>query len=55
LADEVVVGKKSAAQARESFAKTSRLAASGKSSPYMDGLRFDVDNNRYMTPTGADQ
>jgi hypothetical protein len=55
LADEIVVGKRSVAQAREFFAKTSRLAASGKSSSYMDGLRFDVDNNRYMTPTGADQ
>jgi hypothetical protein len=55
LADEIVVGKRSVAQAREFFAKTSRLAASGKSSAYMDGLRFDIDNNRYMTPTGADQ
>ena len=55
LADEIVAGKRSVAQAREFFAKTSRLAASGKSSPYLDGLRFDVDNNRYMTPTGADQ
>jgi hypothetical protein len=55
LADEIVVGKKNVAQAREAFAKTTRLAASGKSSPYQKGLQFDVDNTRYMTPTGADQ
>jgi hypothetical protein len=55
LADEIVVGKKSVADARALFAKTTRLAASGKSSPYMEGFRFDVDNSRYMTPTGADR
>ena len=55
LADEIVVGKRSVADARAYFAKTSRLAASGKSSPYLDGLRFDVDINRYMSPTGGDQ
>lgn len=55
LADEIVVGKKSVAQARRFFDRTARLSASGKSSPYLEGLRFDVDNNRYMTPTGADR
>lgn len=55
LADEIVVGKRSVAGARAFFAKTSRLAASGKSSPYSDKLRFDADNARYMTPTGADR
>jgi hypothetical protein len=55
LADEIVAGKKSVAEARAAFEKTARLAASGKSSPYTKRLRFDVDNSRYMTPTGADQ
>ena len=55
LADEIVVGKRTAADARAFFARTSKLAASGKSSRYSESLRFDVDNNRFMTPTGADQ
>ena len=54
LADEIVAGKKNVAQAREFFAKTTRLAASGKSSSYRESLHFEVDNARYMTPTGAD-
>ena len=55
LADEIVVGKRSVSDARAFFAKTSRLAASGKSSPYTEAFHFDVDNTRFMTPTGADQ
>ncbi len=55
LADEIVTGSRTAADARAFYAKTARLAASGKSSAYLDELRFDVDNVRYMTPTGADQ
>ena len=55
LADEIVVGKKSVAEARIFFAKTSRLAASGKSFSYREGLHFDVDNARSMAPTGADR
>ncbi len=55
LADEIVTGKRTAADARGFFRKTSRLAASGKSSPYLEGLMFEVDNTRFMTPTGADQ
>lgn len=55
LADEIVTGKRGVADARALFLKTTRLAASGKSSPYLDALRFEVDNNRYMTPTGADR
>ena len=55
LADEIVVGKRTVGDARAFFAKTSRLAASGKSSPYTEALHFDVDNTRFMAPTGADQ
>lgn len=55
LADEIVVGKRTVPEAREFFARTKRLGQSGKSSPYLDQLRFDVDNDRYMTPTGADR
>ena len=55
LADEIVVGKRSVAGARAYFAKSARLAASGKSSPYRERLRFGVDNSRYMTPTGGDR
>lgn len=55
LADEIVTGNRTAADARAFFLKTARLAASGKSSSYTDELRFDVDNVRYMTPGGADR
>jgi hypothetical protein len=55
LADEIVTGKRSVADARAFFTKTTRLSASGKSSPYRDGLRFEVDNTRVMTPTGGDR
>ncbi len=55
LANEIVAGKRTVADARSVFARISRLAASGKSFPYLEGLRFDVDNDRFMTPTGGDQ
>lgn len=54
LAEDVITGKKSAAEAREAFAKTSRLAMTGKSSQYLDGFMFEVDNDRIMAPTGGD-
>ncbi len=55
LADEIVTGKRDVADARAYFLKTSRLSASGKSSSYLDGLLFEVDNTRTMIPTGADR
>jgi hypothetical protein len=55
LADEIVTGKRSVSSARAFFTRTSILAASGKSSPYREKLRFGVDNSRFMTPTGADR
>lgn len=55
LGDEIVTGNRTAADARAFFAKTARLAASGKSSSYLEELRFEADNARFMTPTGADQ
>lgn len=55
LADEIVTGKRTVADARSFFAKTHRLANAGKSSSYLEGLRFDVDNARSIIPTGADQ
>ncbi|MDD5303445.1 MAG: hypothetical protein PHS14_10080 [Elusimicrobia bacterium] len=55
LAEEIVTGKRGVADARAFFLKTTRLAASGKSSSYLDKLQFEADNSLYMTPTGADQ
>ena len=55
LANEIVTGKRGVADARAFLLKTTRLAASGRSSPYLDSLRFEVDNMRYMIPTGADR
>lgn len=45
LADEIVRGKRTVNEAREVYAKTVRLAAAGKSSPYLLGLRFEVHND----------
>ena len=55
LAEEIVTGKRNVADARAFYQRTARLAASGKSSTYLDRVQFDVDNSRYMTPTGADR
>lgn len=55
LAEEIITGKRAVADARGFFDRTNRLAASGKSSSYLDKLQFDADNRRYMTPTGADR
>lgn len=40
LAVQIAVGKRSAADAREFYAKTVRLAAAGKSSPYLAEILF---------------
>ena len=40
LADEIVTGKRSVEEAREVYLKVERLAKSGKSSAYMEGLLF---------------
>jgi hypothetical protein len=40
LADEVVAGKRSPEQARESYGRTRELAEAGKSSPYTSGFLF---------------
>ncbi len=55
LADEVATGKRGPADARAAYLKTSRLALSGKTSPYLERLRFEPDNTRVMIPTGADR
>lgn len=40
LADEVAAGKRSPDQARDFHLSTTKLAVSGKSSPYLEGFRF---------------
>lgn len=55
LAEEIVTGKRAVADARAFYERTARLSASGKSSSYLDKLQFEADNQRYMTPTGADR
>lgn len=40
LADEIVAGKRTPDDARSFYLRTARLAESGKSSPYMEGLLF---------------
>lgn len=55
LADEIVTGKRGVADARAVYLRTSRLAASGKSSSLLESLQFEADNTRVMIPTGADR
>lgn len=40
LANEIASAKRSAAEAGDIYERTAKLAASGKSSPYLDGLLF---------------
>ena len=52
LAVQIAVGKRSVADARDFYAKTTRLSTAGKSSPYLTGLLFapyraaEVDRRR---------
>lgn len=55
LAEEILTGKRGVADARAFYAKTTRLAGSGKSSSYLDKIQFEAENTRYMTPTGSDR
>jgi hypothetical protein len=55
LADQVVTGKLTPEAARAEYVRTLKLTRSGKSSPSVERLLFDVDNQRHMTPTGADK
>jgi hypothetical protein len=43
LADEIIVGWRDVDEAKGFHAQVSELARSGKSSPYMEGLRFQPD------------
>jgi hypothetical protein len=42
LADDIARGLRTSEDARRFYLKTIELAVSGKSSPYMEGLRFEV-------------
>ena len=55
LADEITVGVREPDEAADFYASTAELAVMGKSSPYLEDLRFEVDNSRVILPTGADQ
>ena len=50
LAEEIVSGKRGVEDAREFYRKTEELAQSGKSSRYLDGLLFPVDNDALIDP-----
>jgi hypothetical protein len=41
LANEIAVGRRGPEEAREFYAKTLRLSAAGKSSPYLTGILFE--------------
>ena len=41
LADELVAGKRAPEETGEFYVRTARLAAAGKSSPYLEKLRFE--------------
>jgi hypothetical protein len=46
LADEIILGRRNAAQARRIFEKVSRLTQAGKSSKYTEGLIRDKELDR---------
>jgi hypothetical protein len=50
LADEIVNGQRSADEARIFYRKVQRLSFAGKSSSYLDGLRFSIHNDRRYNP-----
>jgi hypothetical protein len=50
LADEIVNDRRSVEEARDFYRETERLSRSGKSSRYIDGLLFDVRNDRGSDP-----
>jgi hypothetical protein len=51
LADEIVAGKRTAEEARLFYRKTVRLAASGKSSAYLDGFLFPLIDESMRIPS----
>jgi hypothetical protein len=53
LADEIIKGKRTVEDARDFYVKTTRLAAAGKSSPYLNGFMFDVRNDAVRDPWTA--
>lgn len=50
LADEIVTGKRTALGARGFYTKVKLLETSGKSSPYLDGLRFNTKDRNAPNP-----
>jgi hypothetical protein len=50
LADDIVTEKRTPANARDFYDRTLRLAAAGKSSPYLTGFMFDPPNEKAVTP-----
>lgn len=53
LAHEVSSARRGAAEARELYARTARLAASGKSSPYLEKLQFEPYRREPLEPWGG--
>jgi hypothetical protein len=49
LAQEIVAGKRTPAEARDFYRKTVRLSESGKSSPYMTGFLFPLPDAKPST------
>ncbi|MCM2305071.1 MAG: hypothetical protein NDJ72_10240 [Elusimicrobia bacterium] len=54
LADEIAAGKRSPLEASDVYVRTARRAASGKSSPYLESLRFEPYQPPPEPPSGLD-
>jgi hypothetical protein len=50
LADEIITGKRSAEDARLFYRDTARLSQSGKTSPYVEGFRFEMFGDKSSSP-----
>jgi hypothetical protein len=55
LSDEIVAGKRSVEEALAFSRKTSKLAESGKTSPYMDGFLFPLKSDQSLMQAPAQE
>jgi hypothetical protein len=53
LADEIINDRRSVEDARDFYQETDELSASGKSSPYLQGFLFELQNDRSSSPEDA--
>jgi hypothetical protein len=50
LAEEIITEKRTVEDARDFYRKTEELSKSGKSSPYLEGFIFSIDDDKRIVP-----